>query len=68
MRGKLIMREKAGLINRDACFPIAGTAAGVGDGEDMHTLRFILIKDDVWKTREHAAPESSLLPVIPISN
>jgi len=63
MRGRLILSERAGLINRDACLPIARTPAGVGDGEDANALRIVDVKDQIWEAPQSIFSNKSTMPV-----
>jgi hypothetical protein len=62
MRGELILRERTGLINRDARLPIARTAAGVGDGENADALRIVDVKDQIRESLENAFTNMSTAP------
>ena len=46
------MRESRRLINRDAFFPITGTAAGVGNGENVYLVKIVAVVNSKWKAPE----------------
>ncbi len=46
------MRERRRLGNRDARLPVTGTAAGVGDGEDVDFVKVVAVVNGKGKAAE----------------
>lgn len=55
------MRQTERLGNRDARFPVARAAAGVGEGEDANMPRIINVKDQIGETLENVFSNKSAM-------